>query len=326
MTGPAVQVLRVLVAGAGAFGREHLGRLTTRRDVQVVGVADPDPAALAAVRDRHRIADCLENALDLMDRIAAHAIIVASPAATHAELSEAAIVRGLAVLLEKPVSMDATRAALLWEAAERSGAFVLPGHVLRFSRDHRRLVEIAQSGQIGDIRYVNSRRYRDDSHAIRYRDVGPVFMTLIHDIDLAQWITRSPFRSVYARRSGSDPIRSLIAANAETESGTICDLRTAWIFSAGSQPPDRVEVVGELGSVELLVGHALRLFAEGRVMEIPLTVDDDALANEHDHFIACLRDRRHKPALTLREAVDGLRLADAMEESLRLDRIVSLDP
>ena len=302
MTDPSAHVLRILVAGAGAFGREHLDRLTARHDVQVVGVADPNPAALAAVRDRHHIADCLESALDLIDRIAARAVVVASPAATHAELCEAAIARGLAVLLEKPVSPNATRAALLWETAKKSDAFVLPGHVLRFSRDHRRLVEIAQSGQIGEIRYVNSRRYRDNSHAIRYRDVGPVLMTLIHDIDLAQWITQSPFRSVYARRSGSNSIRSLIAANAATECGIICDLRTAWIFSAGAQPPDRVEVVGELGSVELLVGHALRLFAEGRMTEVPLTAGDDALVNEHDHFIACLRDRGHKPALTLCEA------------------------
>ena len=233
MTDPTAHVLRILVAGVGAFGREHLDRLTARHDVQVVGVADPNPAALAAVRDRHHIADCLENALDLMDRIAAHAVIVASPAATHAELCEAAIARGLAVLLEKPVSPNAARAALLWETAKKRDAFVLPGHVLRFSRDHRRLVEIAQSGQIGAIRYVNSRRYRDDSHAVRYRDVDPVLMTLIHDIDLAQWIAQSPFRSVYARRSGSDPFRSLTAANAATESGIICDLRTAWTFATG---------------------------------------------------------------------------------------------
>lgn len=39
--------VRVLVAGAGLFGREHLERLAGRADVKLVGVADPNPAALA---------------------------------------------------------------------------------------------------------------------------------------------------------------------------------------------------------------------------------------------------------------------------------------
>ena len=38
--------LRVLLAGLGTFGKEHLSRLTKRSDVKVVGVADTNPAAL----------------------------------------------------------------------------------------------------------------------------------------------------------------------------------------------------------------------------------------------------------------------------------------
>ena len=40
---------RGLVAGAGAFGKEHLSRLTKRPDVKVTGVADTNPAALAVL-------------------------------------------------------------------------------------------------------------------------------------------------------------------------------------------------------------------------------------------------------------------------------------
>ena len=47
MTSP--HPVRVLVAGAGAFGKEHLSRLTKRPDVKVAGVADTNPAALAVL-------------------------------------------------------------------------------------------------------------------------------------------------------------------------------------------------------------------------------------------------------------------------------------
>ena len=49
--------LRILVAGAGAFGREHLDRLVRRSDATVVGVADTNAAALELACARHGVAN-----------------------------------------------------------------------------------------------------------------------------------------------------------------------------------------------------------------------------------------------------------------------------
>jgi predicted dehydrogenase len=282
--------VRVLVAGVGAFGREHLDRLARRPDVSVVGVADTNRAALAPVPSRFGIAECLTDPLQLIDRVEAHAIIVATPADSHVEICARALGRNLCVLLEKPVAPSADAAVSLVADERSSAGFVLPGHVLRFSQDHIRLVEVVRSGQIGEVIYVNSRRYRDDEHAVRYPDSDPVLMTLIHDIDLAQWITGSDFRSSLARRSGAGGYRSMTAVSATTVTGAICDLRTSWTFAKGDSPPDGLEVVGAQGSVELIVGRALHIYAEGRLTTYPTAESDDPLRNEHDHFLTCVRD------------------------------------
>jgi len=319
--------VRVLVVGAGAFGREHLTRLARRPDVTLAGVADPNPAVLEMARSHYGVAICRDEPLRMIQETEADAIVIASPAESHVEICLCALQRNLGVLLEKPIALSASQAAPLLRATQQSSAgFVLPGHVLRFSRDHARLVEIVRSGLIGEIVYVNSRRYRDDSHATRYRDTDPVFMTLVHDIDLAQWVTRSSFRSVLARRSGGDGFRSMTTACATTRTGVTCDLRTAWTFTNGDLPADRLEVVGERGSVELEVGHGLHVYAGGRRDDHPLVEADDALSNEHDHFLACVRDRSLARALDLPEAIAGLKLADATMESLRLDREVAVSP
>src|SRR5262249_16729092 len=153
------------------------------------------------------------------------------------------------------------------------------GHVLRFSQDHVRMVEIVRSGRIGKVIYVNSRRYRDDSHAVRYPHTDPVLMTLIHDVDLAQWITSSDFRSVLARRSECVGHQSMTAVSATTATGVICDLRTAWTFADGDLPADRIEVVGDRGGVELVAGRALDVYAEGRRTSHPAAEGDDPLRN-----------------------------------------------
>jgi predicted dehydrogenase len=316
--------VRILVAGAGAFGKEHLDRLARRSDVSVVGVADTNPAALAPLPSRFGLAERLTDPLRLIDTVEAHAVIVATPADSHVEICARALGRNLCVLLEKPVAPSADAALSLVAEERRSAGFVLPGHVLRFSQDHIRLVEIARSGQIGEVIYVNSRRYRDDEHAVRYPDTDPVLMTLIHDIDLAQSITGSDFRSALARRSGGAGYRSMTAVSATTATGVVCDLRTSWTFADGDSPPDRLEVVGAHGSVELVVGHTLQVYAEGQLTIYPAAEADDPLRNEHDHFLTCVRDQNQERAVTLEEALVGLRLADAAIESLRLRRAVDL--
>ena len=257
----------------------------------------------------------------LIDEVAADAIIVATPAASHVELSMAALARNLCVLLEKPVAPTAGAAAPLLAAERRSSGFVLPGHLLRFSQDHARMIEIVRSGRIGEVVYVNSRRYRDETHAVRYPNSDPILMTLIHDIDLAQWVAGSDFRSVLARRSEGPGFRTMTAVSATTAAGIICDLRTAWTFRDGDLPPDRIEVVGDRGSVELTVGTGLELYVEGHRASYP-AAGDDSLCNEHDRFLACVRDRSQAPALNLSQALAGLKLADAAIESLRLGKAI----
>ena len=169
--------VRILVAGLGAFGREHLARLARRSDVTIAGVADTNPAAFEPISSALGGVKVSTDPLRLIDEVEADAIIVATPAASHVEISMAALGRNLCVLTEKPVAPTASSVAPLLAAERRSSGFVLPGHVLRFSQDHARMIEILRSGRIGKVIYVNSRRYRDESHADRYPDSDPILMT-----------------------------------------------------------------------------------------------------------------------------------------------------
>ncbi len=116
----------------------------------------------------------------------------------------------------------------------------------------------------------------------------------------------------------------MTAVSAFTATGVACDLRTAWTFTDGDLPRDRLEVVGDRGSIELVVGESLQVYCEGRRIDFPLVEADDPLGNEQDHFLACVRDRSREPALDLPQALTGLKLAEATKESLRLGREVIL--
>jgi predicted dehydrogenase len=184
-------------------------------------------------------------------------------------------------------------------------------------------VEIAHSDAIGPILSVASRRHRDDSHAARYADIDPVLMTMIHDIDLAVWITGATVNEVFALRRPVGKQRSDTVMVAGNSKGAIWRLHTAWTFP-GEAPPDRIEVIGERGSVELEVGTCIRHYgATRRQIDLGAT-PEDPLREELSYFVQCIRSGEPPRTITLGEAIDGIAAATAGIESLKAGRVIRL--
>ncbi|MFO1056101.1 MAG: Gfo/Idh/MocA family oxidoreductase [Dongiaceae bacterium] len=245
--------VRLAVAGAGAFGREHLKRLAVMDGVEIAGVADTDPAAARRAAEQHGIRVAAADAVAMVGEFRPDGLVVATPGHTHLPIALAALGLGIPVLVEKPIGLDAAEAARLMAAEAAGPAWVLPGHVLRFSAHHRMLLDIVRSPAVGAVLGFTSRRHRDDSHAVRYPEIDPVLMTMIHDIDLAIWMTGAGAASAYALRRPEGRFRSDTLMLASGAAGAAWHLTTAWTFPDLQPPPDRVEVVGEYGGVELEV-------------------------------------------------------------------------
>ena len=313
--------VRILVAGAGRFGREHLRTLAAMESVALVGVADVDEKAAREAARRYGAAAWDRDAAALIDRLRPDGVVVATPGATHVALASRALAAGASVLVEKPVAATAADAAALAEAAATGPGFVLPGHILRFSGPHRTLVGIVRSGEIGEILSVVARRHRDDSRATRYAD-DPVLMTMIHDIDLAIWITDAAAIGVHALRAPAGEVRSSTMMMAKDSKGSTWHLSTAWTYPGMETPPDRLEVVGTRGGVELEAGVALRQYGAK-----PQTIDlraapDDMLEVELSHFVDCIRTGERSSIVSLRDACRGLDAAEAAMKSLQTGEVV----
>lgn len=310
-------VLRVMVAGAGAFGQEHLRMLAQMNGVAVVGVADVNGNAARRAAERFDAACANTDAVKLMDQTRPDGVVVATPGDTHVALARHALALGIPVLVEKPVALTSAEAETLAQAEAASTSFVLPGHILRFSASHGKLAEIVQSDDIGPLLSVTARRYRDDDHARRYPDIDPILMTMIHDIDLAVWITKASGVELLAHRRPAGIQRSETIVTATDSGGAIWRLATAWTFP-GQAPPDRIEVVGERGSVELEAGHHIRQFgAVSRRIDLNGLDLDEALQMELSYFLRCIRRGERPQIVTLREAINGLSFARAAIESLQ---------
>ena len=308
--------MKILVAGGGAFGKEHLRALAKMGGVELA-VAESRADELERLGTLFPLADRDQDAGRLIERFAPEGIVVATPAAAPAPQAHIARERDIPVLVEKPVAPDSTIMRQLCAAASRSRAFLQPGHILRFSAPHRKLREIVQAGQIGNLLRIVSRRYRDSSHADRYRDVDPVFTTMVHDIDLALWFDGSDAAEVRAVRLPPDDYRSLTIADVTSSRGVSWQLSLAWLHPSLDCPPDRVELIGTRGSVEFEAGRGIDLYTDDGHHQLPLAADDDPLRAELDAFLSGIRSGRLAAPVTLGDALRGLLVAE------RIVRIVN---
>lgn len=302
--------MKILVAGGGAFGKEHLKTLGAMGGI-TVALAEPRTSELQALRNTFGLADADTNALALIERFKPDGIVVATPAMAHAPLAIAALERGIPVLVEKPVAPDTATMRLLVDAAAASRAFLLPGHILRFSCAHRLLRNVLGSGEIGDLVLFKSRRYRGASHAEGYTDIDPVLMTMIHDIDLALWFSGATALSAKAVRRPAATARSVTSAWLEDTCGAVWQLCTAWLHPDGDCPPDRVEIVGTKGSAELEAGSHIMAHA-GECRRIEIDAADDPLRTELECFLSGIRSGKLDAPVSVRDALDGLSAAEAI--------------
>ena len=176
---------RLLVAGTGLIGARHLHFIEADPALTLAGVVDPAPKAAA---DAPVFAD-----LAAVD-VPADGIVVATPTATHAALTIAALERGLHVLVEKPVADGLEAADRMIAAAAAHGRHVLVGHHRRHHPALARLREIVRGGAIGtpvaaSVLWLMGKP--DDYFDAPWRrglDGGPVRQNLIHDVDMLRWL------------------------------------------------------------------------------------------------------------------------------------------
>ncbi len=312
--------VRVGVIGAGAFGERHLKAYARLRDVEVVGIADRDLGRAQALAGRFGIDRWFEGAAELLDACRPDGVSVVTSGSNHQEPTVEALRRGVSVLLEKPVAISAEDAAALELAAAASSGFVMPAHILRFAAPYVELRGRLGAGAVGRLLGISAVRNRGRGHARLFPDVHPALMTMVHDIDLAIWLSgaRAVRVSAQARGRFEDGRPGLLFATVEASDGSVWSLRANWLVSDEASPVDRLEVYGDRGAVFLDLEPTVTVLGaaiENVDHELTPEAHPGALDAEIAYFCSCLRDGLEPVAVTLAEAAHGIRLAEAIVES-----------
>ena len=196
--------MRVAVAGAGAFGRNHLrvvreleaaGADAADLGVALVAAVDPDAARAEEAGKQYGIKVYASIDELLKADLKLDAAIVAVPTVKHHEVAaallESRVGAGLDLLVEKPLAATLAEADDLIERAERGGRILQPGHLERFNP-----AVLAVEPNLKRPMFFEAHRL--SVFTPRALDVDVVLDLMIHDLDIVLTFAKSAVREVRA--------------------------------------------------------------------------------------------------------------------------------
>lgn len=320
--------LRVALAGLGTMGRNHVRNIVSRADVALVAVADPEADARREIRTLAPAAREHSDALTMLAEEELDALIIAAPTTLHASLARAALERGVAALVEKPLAGSVEEARALVDLAESRAGFLQVGHIERFNPAVLALAERIGAGALSRIYSV--RTIRGGPLPGRVRDVGVAIDLATHDVDvMCHLLGARPVR-VYAEitRHVHTEHEDLLYGLLTFPDGTLGQLDVNWLTPEKQR---RLTVLGQEGMFEVDYLRQSLTFTRGSAQLAPTYLDGYAptfagetvvlpvepaepLARELDAFFGAVRDGR-PPAVSGRDGIWAVALAEMLLRS-----------
>jgi predicted dehydrogenase len=336
------------VAGAGAFGRNHLRVYRELEDaglgVALVAAIEPDATRAADAAARYEIPVFPSVEKLLAADLKLDAATVAVPTSQHHAVASELIDAKLDLLVEKPLAANLDEADSLIEKAERYNRIVQAGHLERFNP-----AVMAVEPKLRRPMFFEAHRL--SVFTPRSLDVDVVLDLMIHDLDIVLTFARSPVREV---RAVGLPILSpnvdIANVRVEFESGCVANFTASRVSTErvrklrffeprqyvsidyarrdllvigvdGSIPPEIAAAIaaGKIDAVALAklatAAGAQGAPAPGLSFKKPEVAPGEPLRLEIESFLDSVRTRR-EPRVTVRQGRNALALALEIQSTM----------
>jgi predicted dehydrogenase len=173
--------ISVGIVGCGYWGPLLVRNFLNLPNCTVAAVCDANEARLKHLRGLYPSVPYVTDYDKFFGEFDLDAIVIATPVKSHYPLAKASLLAGKHTFIEKPMAASSAECEELIELAKTSGSILMVDHTFLFSAAVRKIVEIVDAGDIGDIRYINSRRL---NLGLFQKDINVAWDLAPHDISI----------------------------------------------------------------------------------------------------------------------------------------------
>lgn len=261
-------MIRVSLIGLGYWGPNLARNLNTCSYTTLHSICDLNEDRISVVGNNYKPAKVYRDFLKAVSDDEIDAVVVATPVQTHYKIAKAALNAGKHVLVEKPLTDSVETSEELVAIANEKGLILMVDHVFIYSAPVMKIKEILDSGDLGELYFIDSIRI---NLGLFQHDVNVVWDLAPHDVSIVYFLLRRLPKSVAAFGSvhAGGGIEDVAYMNLDFGSGLIANFHLNWLS------PVKVRHILIGASQKSILYNDLDGNEPVKVYERGITVNDD---------------------------------------------------
>ena len=345
------RIVKIGIIGCGTIGNVHAKAYGTLANAKIVAMCDIIPERVKEKAALYNVEKTYTDYKALLADPEVEAVSVCVPNDLHAPIAIAAFEAGKHVMLEKPMTLNASLGEQILTARDKAGKVLQMGMVWRQKNEAQLVKKEIEAGRLGEI-------YQIRVKLIRRRGIpglggwfttkaqsggGGLIDIAVHFLDLVMWETGywnptrvsakcyskfgSPIQdyhyvSMWAgppKMDGVFDVDDYAAGFVRFGKKATLSFEVAWACNAEDE--SFVELLGDKGGVKIGCNETvIRTEMDGQIADVKLhyNPNNDAFAAEMGKFVAAVLGEGEVPA-TGEEAIVAMKLLDAIYRSSDMD-------
>lgn len=326
--------LMVGVVGLGYWGPNLARNFHLVEGCCLGGLCDLDPDRRSRTRVLHPGVPVFEDLGEMLEQGALDAVVIATPVGQHFQLAKTALEAGKHVLVEKPLASSVAECDELIELAERKQRVLMVGHTYLYSAPVRMIAGYLQSGELGELRYINSQRL---NLGLFQRDINVTWDLAPHDLSIIlHLLGELPTRVNCQGNAHISPgVEDVTNVSLGFEGGQFATIQSSWI------EPRKVRQMTIVGTRKMIVYDDIEPMEKIRIYDarverpphydtfgefqysyhygdsyLPRIEQREPLRQVCEHFVDSIRTGE-RPLTCGRHGREIVRVLEACTESLR---------
>ena len=270
-------MINVAQIGVGYWGPNLLRNLVANTNCRVNTVVDLSNERRRFVKNNYPAVATTDQIEDVLDDPDISAVIIATPVASHFDLTMKVLAAGKHVLVEKPMARTVEEVNKIAKLANRKSLVAMVGHTFLYNTAVRYVKQLIDSGELGEIRYIYSQRI--NLGRIR-SDVDALWNLAPHDISIIQYWLGNPLPVSVSRRGMAyiqTDVEDVVFLNLIYPHKVMAHIHVSWL------DPHKIRQMTVVGSRKMVVYDDI---AENKIAIFDKGIDRKAVLGEHMDFDA----------------------------------------
>jgi predicted dehydrogenase len=240
-------MLNIAQIGVGYWGPNLLRNLVANKRCRVKAAVDLSKERRDYVSELYPAIEVTDDVNHVLQDKQIEAVVIATPVATHYSLAMQALEAGKHVLVEKPLATSVAEVEQVGKLANEKKRLVMAGHTFLYNAAVRYVKDLIDTGKLGDIRYIYSRRL--NLGRIR-SDVDALWNFAPHDISIIQYWLSDPEPLSVIRRGMAyiqKDIEDVVFMNIIYPNNIMANIHVSWL------DPQRARSMTIVGSKKMVI-------------------------------------------------------------------------